>query len=81
MMSVNEWKALGQWVRMRHLTGLGITSKTLAAMSREVDSAAAAEELPPRTVAALRLPRTDGRRARRLYLKKSVTWLLPKEYQ
>lgn len=81
MMRPDQWKALGEWVRRRHVLAVGIGPDTLDAVTQEVKTADEAERVPARTIAALRLQRTDGRRSYRLFFKRSVSVLLGKEYR
>lgn len=76
-----QWKALGEWVRRRHVLAMGIDEKTLDAVTQEVKNGEEAERVPARTIAAMRLQRTDGRKTYRLFFKRSVSVLLGKEYR
>ena len=81
MMTPTQWKALGEWVRRRHVLAVGIGTETLDAVTQEVKSPDDVDKLPARTIAAMRLVRTDGRRARLLFFKRTVSVLLPREYR
>jgi hypothetical protein len=60
---------------------VGIDTATLDAVTQEVQSPDEAEKVPARTIAAMRLQRTDGHRARLLFFKRTVSVLLPREYR
>jgi hypothetical protein len=82
MMTPAQWKALGEWVRRRHVLAVGIGTETLDAVTQEIKSPDEVNgNWPARTIAAMRLQRTDGRRSRLLFFKRTVSVLLPREYR
>ncbi len=57
---------------------LGLNEKLLAACTVVVNSAADIDRLPPRTIAAIRLERPDGKRTKLLYFARTVRVLVPR---
>lgn len=64
-------------LRRREVMALGLSEKLLAACTVVVASAADIDKLPPRTIAAIRLERRDGKRAKLLYFARTVQVLVP----
>lgn len=69
--------ATPELLRRRELLALGLDAKLIAACTVVVNSAAELDTLPPRTLAAIRLERTDGKRCRLLYFARTVRVFVP----
>jgi hypothetical protein len=72
-MTMNQFNALPELVRRREVLALGIDEKLLDVVARIVDSAAEVPALPPRTIAAIRPTRNDGKRARLFYFTRTLS--------
>lgn len=79
-MSPDEWNRLPPLIRRRHLLAIGLSSRVLDAIAEVVKDEAEARRLPPRTIAAIQMGSSGGRRTRLLYLKATVNPFLPRDY-
>lgn len=64
-------------LRRRDVLALGISADLLKAVVREVASASELPKLPPRTIAAIRPARADGKRAKLLYFASTLRVFVP----
>lgn len=71
-MTDTEWKRLPDLLRRRDVLALGVDAQLLDAVVVEVKAAAEVATLPDRTIAAIRPARTDGKRAKLFYFKRTV---------
>jgi hypothetical protein len=72
MLNEGQWRALPDLVRRRDLLAVGLNDELLRAVTVVVESAAEIPKLKPRTIAAIRPQRTDGKRAKLYYFKATV---------
>jgi hypothetical protein len=64
-------------LRRRDVLRLGISEELLKAVVRVVGDARELAKLPPRTIAAIRPTRSDGKRARLLYFASTLRVFVP----